>query len=206
MQDKLEDYPEDYHYLNHEDWCDLLSTIEVKDERKRAAVQIKNIASARESSLSDSDKSARNPRKKKASTGVLRSKTPHKKAHKHHGIQQYCVICKKVGMPERKFMPHSAEDFTGVHTNQTITYGMGGSVGGRADTMNQYKKYHHKGNKELKYLKKKNKIIYSITNKYGLCCEIKNIKKKASNKGCNSISGSSSNDSDSDSSLARDIS
>ena len=31
MRDEFDDYPEDYHYLTYEDWCDILSTIEVKD-------------------------------------------------------------------------------------------------------------------------------------------------------------------------------
>ena len=36
MQDELDDHPEDYRSLTYEDWCDLLSTIEVRDERKTA--------------------------------------------------------------------------------------------------------------------------------------------------------------------------
>ena len=90
MQDELEDHPEDYHSLNYEDYCDLLSTIKVKYERKRAATQIKKIASAISESLSDSAGSVRILRKKKARTGILRSnKGPQKKVHKHHGTQRY---------------------------------------------------------------------------------------------------------------------
>ena len=29
MQDDLDDHQEDYHFLAHEEWCDLLSTIQV---------------------------------------------------------------------------------------------------------------------------------------------------------------------------------
>ena len=47
MRDELDDHSEDYCSLTYEYWCGLLSTIEVKDKSKRAAVQIKNIASAR---------------------------------------------------------------------------------------------------------------------------------------------------------------
>ena len=49
-------------------------------------------------------------------------------------------------------MLHSADDFTGVRTYQTIKDGMGRSVGSRADNVKQYKKYEQKWNKELKYL------------------------------------------------------
>ena len=34
MRDELDDHPEDYRSLTYEDWCDLLSTIEVKHEKK----------------------------------------------------------------------------------------------------------------------------------------------------------------------------
>ena len=41
MRYELDDHPEDYHSLIYEYWCDLLSIIEVKYERKRAADHIK---------------------------------------------------------------------------------------------------------------------------------------------------------------------
>ena len=79
MQDEFEDHQEDYRSLTYEDWCDLLYTIEVKDERKISAVHIKKIDSARAASLSDSDESVRIPRKEKANTGALRSNKDQKK-------------------------------------------------------------------------------------------------------------------------------
>ena len=97
---ELDDHPEEYRYLTYEDWCDLLSTTEVKYERKRSAVHIMNISSARSAYISNSDKSVRIPRKKKARTGVLRSKkSPTREHDRHHGVQSYCVIYKKEGMP-----------------------------------------------------------------------------------------------------------
>ena len=168
-------------------------------------MQIKNIASAREASISDSNDSVSNMRKKKSKTGVLRSTKSPKKAHSHHGIQSYCVLFKKSGIPERKYTSHSAKDFTGVRTNWTIKYGMGGPVVSRTDSVKHYKKSEKKRKKELKAIKKHNKMLYSISKKSGLLREIKNIKKiraKAYNKGSNS----SSDDSDSDSLLSRDSS
>ena len=127
--------------MTYDEWCDLLSTIKVKDERKRAAAQIKKINSDRAASLSDSNDFFMIPRKKKARTGILSSnKGPHKKAHKHHGTQCYCVLFKKAGMSQRKYMACSVKNCTGVCTNQKIKDGMGVSVVIRADTVNQYKK------------------------------------------------------------------
>ena len=66
----MDDHPEDYSSLTYEYWCDLLSTIEVKYGRKRAAVNIKKIDSDRAASLSDSNEYVRITRRKKAKTGV----------------------------------------------------------------------------------------------------------------------------------------
>ena len=108
MRYELDDHTEDYLSLNYEDLCDLLSTIEVKDERKRAAGHIKKIASAREASLSDSNEPMRIPRRRKAKTGVLNyHKPPIMRHDRHHGAQRYCVLCNMAGMPERKYASHS---------------------------------------------------------------------------------------------------
>ena len=47
----------------------------------------------------------------------------------------------------------------------------------RTNYVQQYKKSENKWKKELKALKKQNKILYSISNKYGSRREIKKIKK-----------------------------
>ena len=89
----MDDHPEDYRSLTYEDWYDLMLTIKVKDERKKAAGNIKEITSARAVYLSDSDKSVRIPRRKKAKTGVLNSHNSPRRAHKrHHGAHSYCII------------------------------------------------------------------------------------------------------------------
>ena len=140
MHCELDDHREDYCSLTSEDWCDLLSIVEVKDENKRSAVQIKNIYSARAASLSDSNKYARITRKKREMTGVLRPNKSQKKAHKHHGIQRYYALFKKAGMPEQKYMVHRDKYCTGVRTNRNIKDGMGGSVVSINDTVKHYNK------------------------------------------------------------------
>ena len=147
MQGDLEDHPEKYCSFTYEYWCDLLSTIEVKYERKRAVAHIKNIASAIEASLYDRDKSVMIPRKKKASNSFLCPQKKQKKAQKYHGIQHYHILCKKAGISELKYILHSAEYCTGVRNNQTIKDVMGGSAGNRADSVNQYKKSEKNGRK-----------------------------------------------------------
>ena len=84
---------------------------------------------------------------------------------------------------------------------------MGGSLGNRDDTINDYKKYEHKCNKDMKYLKKQNKMLYRISMKSDSHCELKNINKikaKASKKRGYYSSNSYSSDSDSDSFLSSD--
>ena len=58
--------------MPHEEWCDLLSPMEAKDCRKRAAAQIKTcVASKADTSSSDSNTSTNVLIKKKVKTGVL---------------------------------------------------------------------------------------------------------------------------------------
>ena len=99
MKDELEDNQEDYSSFTHEYWCDILSTVKVKYNRKREVTRINKIAALRAASYSDSDKSVRVPRKKKARTGV-NFKQQGKKTTKQNSANCYCVLCKKVGMPE----------------------------------------------------------------------------------------------------------
>ena len=105
-------------------------------------------------------------------------------------------------MSERKYTSHSSEDCTDMRTNRLIKDGMGGTIRSSTDSLKQYKRSENKRKKELKSLKKQNKILYSITKKSGSHREIKKIREKDSKKTINS----SSDDSDSNSSLASNIS
>ena len=77
----------------------------------------------------------------------------------------------------------------------------------RAEDVKQYKKSEINCKKELKSLKKQNKMLLSISKNSGSRRELKKIKKiraKASNNCYNSISDSSGEELNSDSSLSRD--
>ena len=134
------DNQEDYRSLNHKYWCDLLSTIEVKDIRKRAATQIKKIAYARTASHSNSSGYVRITRNNKASTGFLH-KNPNKKASNHHGTRHHLMLSKKAGMPEKKYMSNSSEDCFGKRSDQkSIIDRLGGPMGSRSEVVKQYKR------------------------------------------------------------------
>ena len=81
---------------------------------------------------------------------------------------------------------------------------MVGSVGIRYDTVKYYKKSDNKWNKELKYIKKQSKILYSIAKKSVSRRVINKIQEKDSKKGRHFSSSFSSDHSESDSSIARD--
>ena len=76
-------------------------------------------------------------------------------------------------------------------------------MGSRTDDVKHYKKSEKKWKKDLKALKKHNNMLYSITNKSGSRREIKKTNKIRANASKKS-SDSSSDYSDSNSSLARD--
>ena len=127
--------------MDHEEWCDLLSIIQVKDYRKRSSTQIKNIASDRAASLSESEGSVSIPSNKKVRTGVLRyNKGPNRKASKHNGTQRYCVIFEKAVMPEQKYILYISKDCTGMCTNRNFKDGLGVSMESKAETVKKYKK------------------------------------------------------------------
>ena len=111
--------------------------------------------------------------------------------------------------PEQNYMLHSSEKLFGKCPNQqSINEVLGGALVNRANSVNRYRKSEKKLKRDLKALKKKNKILYSISKKSGSCRELKNIKDirfKYSKKRSYSSSDSSSSGSNSDSSLCRDI-
>ena len=117
MQDELEDNQKDYCSLTHEYFCESLSTIEVKDNRKVAATQINNISYTISASHSDSDKSIRVPRKEKSRTGLLHN-NPNINSPKRHGTQSHCMLCKNSVIPEKKYMLHSSEECFGRRSRQ----------------------------------------------------------------------------------------
>ena len=72
MQDELEENRYDYLSVPHKDWCELLSTIVVKYNRKISVAQIKMFAASKAAPAnSDIDMSASVTRKKNSRTGVL---------------------------------------------------------------------------------------------------------------------------------------
>ena len=72
-------------------------------------------------------------------------------------------------------MTHSTKDCTGMRTKHSIKDGMGGPVGSRNHDVQQHKKYENKWKKELKVLKKQNKMLYIIAKKSGSLREIQKI-------------------------------
>ena len=89
MQNELEDKDEEYSSILHEEWCDLLSTIEFKDNSKRSASHIKRFATSKALSVDYySGISIRVPRKNKESNGVLPDNKHHgENIPKHHGAK-----------------------------------------------------------------------------------------------------------------------
>ena len=102
----------DFCSLPHKEWCDLLSTLETKDNMKKYAAQIKRLDRYKVVFVdSERDTILKVPHKKKARTSVF---PDHKQSNKkntprHGGIQRYCVLYKKTGITEHKYMSRSAE-------------------------------------------------------------------------------------------------
>ena len=145
----MEDNQEEYLSLDHEYCCDLLSTIEVKENRKRAATQINRLATSMAASNYDIDESVRVPHKKRVRTGFTPSqKTQGGKMPKHNGIQLYCALCKKEVIYHQNYMLHSSKNCFGKCFDQhPIKEGMEEALDVRVNTVKKYKKFEQKWNK-----------------------------------------------------------
>ena len=128
MKEELQDKHEDYRYIPHEEWWDLLYTMEVKDNSKIYASNINRPETSKAALInSDSNNSMMFPRNKKARTGVLPSYKQHGTNNlEHHGVQSYCVLRNKLGISERKWKYHIYENSFGKISNQAyIKDGLG---------------------------------------------------------------------------------
>ena len=81
---------------------------------------------------------------------------------------------------------------------------MGGTLGNRTDAVKHYKKSEQKWKMELKDLNKQNNMLFSMSKKPGLYCDIKNIRAEASKRRSYYISDRSIRDLDSDLYLSSD--
>ena len=93
MQYELDKTIHDYCSVPHEEWYDLLQTMEAKDNRKRATYEIKILAASKAAPANyDSVMSASVPHKQKASNGVLPDHNKQvNETDKNSGAQHYCV-------------------------------------------------------------------------------------------------------------------
>ena len=115
---------------------------------------------------------------------VLFSACKHNKSntHNHVGMHRYCVLCKKSGMPEPKYISHSSENWFGKRPNhESLKKWLGGNLGNRDVAVKKFKNSKKKCKEDLKSLKKQNKMLYSISRRTGSHRDIKNIKKIRSN-------------------------
>ena len=101
---------------------------------------------------SDSDDSVKVMSNKKARTSVLLNlKQQVKNTHNHHGSHRYCVICKKTGIPERKWKFNSSENLFGkISYHASVKYRLGGALVNIAYAVNHYQKTEKKWKRELK--------------------------------------------------------
>ena len=115
--------------------------MEVYDNRKRVAAQIKSLATSKSvlinSAIDDYISVMHN---NKARTGVLPSRKKNGENNpKHHVAQRYWVMFKKSVIPERKYKYHISESFFGNISDQaSIRDRLGGFLGNRSDDAKHY--------------------------------------------------------------------
>jgi hypothetical protein len=143
MQHKLADKETDYRLMTEEQCNDTLTTIELNDEREKAAFkqvaqdEVKGVqANLRETSAEPRSGINANKRRKQSNNTSGR------------GTARYCTLCKNAGMPERRKYMSSHSDANCQDKEEMARKAMSGGV---ADQNKQVRKYR----KELKALLKK---------------------------------------------------
>ena len=101
-----------------------------------------------------------------------------KKNPKHKGYQRYCMLYNEAGIPKHKYKLHSSETFFGWRSDQeSIKEGLWGSLCNRATDVKHYQKYEKERKRDLKYLRKQNNILFSMSKRSGSRCELNKTKK-----------------------------
>ena len=109
IKNRVEDNYRYFNTLPHEELCAPLSTLELRDARKSAVLQIKRLFRQRSVPEYYIRDILRVPHKNKLSTGVLHTHNPIIKAPNYGGNHIHCILCKKAAMPDTKYIPHSFE-------------------------------------------------------------------------------------------------
>ena len=75
------------------------------------------------------------------------------KTLKNGGIQCYCVMCKKAGMSDRKYMLHSDENWFGKRSDQeSLKNGLEVKLGNRYAAVKQFNKVDNNSKRQIKFL------------------------------------------------------
>ena len=182
MQHKLADKETDYRLLmTEEQFNDTLTTIELNDERDRAAFKVaQDEVKSAQANLRETSEQPRN--------GINANSRRKQKSNRTNGrgTARFCSLCKNAGMPEKKYMSHL--DTNCEDAEEMARRAMGG---GMADQNKQVRKY-RKESKAL--LKKLNKMTSKNKKRSSDSKEIHKLKKKFAE--CNSSSDDNSDDSD----------
>ena len=108
------------------------------------------------------------------------------------------MIYKKVVIPEPKYKSHRSENCFGrTYDQESIKEGLGRSLGNRNYVVKKLQKSKNKWKRELRSLKKQDKILYSTAKRSRICRDMKKTKKiytKAPNQKYSSNRSISSSD------------
>jgi hypothetical protein len=129
MQHKLADKETDYRLMTEEQFNDTLTTIELNDERDRAAFEVaQDEVKSAQANLRDTSE----PR-----NGINTNKRRKQKNNTNgRGTAHFCSLCKNAGMPENKYMSHL--DANCEDAEEMARRAMSG---GMADQNKQVRKY-----------------------------------------------------------------
>ena len=152
MQDKILEKDDDYYRLmSEEDFNDMLTNLELSDERERATrkiaeEEIKRVQTELREKHDGDNGSSSNKRCKLSTNG--------------RGIARHCSLCKNAGMPECNYMSHS--DSQCQDKVEMAKRAMSGSVADQSKQVKKYKKEYKAMRKKLMSTRKRHKKLLAF--------------------------------------------
>ena len=158
---------DDYRLTSEEEFNDMLTNLELSDERDRATRKI----------AEDDMKRVRNELREKHERDKGASSNKRRKLNTNgRGIARHCSLCKNAGMPERKYMSHS--DAQCQDKAEMAKRAMSGSVADQSKQVKKYKREYKAMHKKLQVIKKKHKKLLTFNRKNSSTKEFRKIQKK----------------------------
>ena len=156
IQEQVKENYHDYHIIPPKEQINLLGTLEVMDERRRADREDHNIDAKKNKDEHPDEGDANSefiPKVPRNKFNPNPGKVKQKNTSRHLGIQNYCILFNKSGYPEIRYKSHSSEQCNTFYSSNTKN-DLDGRLSKRYNAVNNFHNTEKKMKKQMNYLDK----------------------------------------------------